>query len=216
MCHPSSFCFADLYVSYLSLTFFPLSITSPLLCLKDTLWQLTNPCLLLPTQAHSHHAVSLFGIVASNLIFCLLLPIAPMPLERCNAVLDLSNATIVLGPRKHHPTEHVLENGDPLASKKKRRDNVSTGNAGVTASNITNPCADNGKDMAHTLSLIPPLPSQLAHTLPCATQRDAMNHAQHNDTDTANAKYFHSYHTWVVIISPFLVSTHYSCLYLKC
>jgi hypothetical protein len=109
-----------------------------------------------------------------------------MPLERCNAVLDLSDATIILGPCKCCPTECVLENGDPLASKKKRRDNVSTSDAGVTASNITNLCVDNGKDTVHTLSLILPLPSQLAHTLLYATQRDTVNHAQHNDTDTAN------------------------------
>lgn len=32
---------------------------------------------------------------------------------------------------------------------------------------------------------------------------------------TRNAKCFHSYHAWVVIIFPFLVSTHYSCVYLS-
>lgn len=110
-----------------------------------------------------------------------------MPLERCNAVLDLSDPTIILGPRKCCPTERVLENGDPLASKKKRRDNVSSSNTGVTGSNVTKPCADKRKDMAHTLSLILPLPPQLAHTLPHATQRDTVNHSQHNDTEGADA-----------------------------
>jgi len=41
-----------------------------------------------------------------------------MPLQRSDAILDLSDPNIVLGPRKCHPTEHLLENGDPLASKK--------------------------------------------------------------------------------------------------
>jgi hypothetical protein len=48
-----------------------------------------------------------------------------MPLERSNAILDLSNPNIVLGPRKHRPTERLLDNRDPLACKKGRRVTVS-------------------------------------------------------------------------------------------
>jgi len=44
--------------------------------------------------------------------------VAHMPLQRSDAILDLSDPNIVLGPHKCHPTEHLLENRDPLASKK--------------------------------------------------------------------------------------------------
>ena len=41
-----------------------------------------------------------------------------MPLKRSDAILDLSDPNIVLGPCKRHPTERLLENGDPLVCKK--------------------------------------------------------------------------------------------------
>ena len=41
-----------------------------------------------------------------------------MPLQRSDAILDLSDPNIVLGPHKRHPTERLLKNGDPLACKK--------------------------------------------------------------------------------------------------
>ena len=41
-----------------------------------------------------------------------------MPLQRSDAILDLSDPNIVLGPRKRCPTERLLENGDPLVCKK--------------------------------------------------------------------------------------------------
>jgi hypothetical protein len=44
-----------------------------------------------------------------------------MPLERSDALFDLSDPTIILGPRKRRPTERVLENGDPLVCKKARK-----------------------------------------------------------------------------------------------
>jgi hypothetical protein len=44
----------------------------------------------------------------------------PLPLERSDAILDISDPNIILGPYKHRPTEHLLENGDPFASKKVR------------------------------------------------------------------------------------------------
>ena len=49
-----------------------------------------------------------------------------MPLERSDAIPDLSDPNIVLGPCKRHPTEHVLENGDLLACKKGRKVYTST------------------------------------------------------------------------------------------
>jgi hypothetical protein len=48
-----------------------------------------------------------------------------MPLQRSDAILDLSDPDIILGPRKRHPTKRLLENGDPLACKKARRNQAS-------------------------------------------------------------------------------------------
>ena len=48
-----------------------------------------------------------------------------MPLQRSDAIADLSDPNIILGPRKRRPTEHLLENGDPLAHKKARNDSNS-------------------------------------------------------------------------------------------
>ena len=95
-----------------------------------------------------------------------------MPLQRSDTVLDLSDPNLVSGPRKRHPTEHVLENGDPLVYKKKKKDqdNVSTG---TTVSIAT----DKG---SHTLSSIPLPPPQppmnQTHTMLNAGQ--STNHAQ--------------------------------------
>jgi hypothetical protein len=49
-----------------------------------------------------------------------------MPLERSDAIHDLSDPNIVLGPCKRRLTKHVLENGDPLACKKGRKVHTST------------------------------------------------------------------------------------------
>jgi hypothetical protein len=92
-----------------------------------------------------------------------------MSLERSNAILDLSDSNLILGPCKHHPTEHLLENSDPLASKKQRKGNASPGDASVMVSNAS---ADMRKD---TLSLMPP-PTQLTHTTLLAME--ATNKAQ--------------------------------------
>ena len=43
-----------------------------------------------------------------------------MLLERSDAILNLSDPNIVLGPRKRYPTECLLENGDLLVCKKAR------------------------------------------------------------------------------------------------
>ena len=104
-----------------------------------------------------------------------------MPLERHNAVLDLSDPNIVLGPRKRRATERLLENGDPLALKKKRSDQVSPGDAGMTVSNASAGSADKGK---HTL---PPRPlsTQLTHTMPRA--REATNNGESNGNGTSDA-----------------------------
>ena len=95
-----------------------------------------------------------------------------MLLERSDAILDLSDPNVILGPRKRRPTEHLLGNRDPLVCKKKRKDqgDVSTG---VTVSSAT----DNGN---HILSSMLPLPLPLltnqAHTALNAGQNT--NHAQ--------------------------------------
>ena len=86
-----------------------------------------------------------------------------MPLERSGAILDLSDFDIVLGPHKRRPTERLLENVDPLASKKIQKDNAFSGDIGATVSNAS---ADKGK---HTLSPMLP-PTQSPHAMPRARE----------------------------------------------
>ena len=106
-----------------------------------------------------------------------------MPIERSNAIQDLSDPNLVLGPRKRRATERVLENGDPLA-KKKRKDNLSLGDAGVTVNNAS---ADKGK---HTSSLKKPAPAQqpqLAHAAPHARgSTPSTNGARGGDARTSD------------------------------
>jgi hypothetical protein len=45
-----------------------------------------------------------------------------MPLKRSDAIANLSDPNIIIGPRKRRPTERVLENGDPLVLKKARNE----------------------------------------------------------------------------------------------
>jgi len=94
-----------------------------------------------------------------------------MLLEKSDAILDLLDPNIILGPCKRCPTEHLLGNRDPLVCKKKKdQDGVSTG---MTVSSAT----DNGN---HILSSMPPLPPLLltnqAHTALNAGQNT--NHIQ--------------------------------------
>jgi len=81
------------------------------------------------------------------------------PLEQSDALLNLSDPNIILGPCKHCATECLLENGDPLAWKKKKTDNVSTG---MTVSGAS---TDMDKLDNHTLSSMP-LPTHPIHTTP--------------------------------------------------
>jgi len=65
-----------------------------------------------------------------------------MSLERSDAILDLSDRNIILGPRKCRATEHVLENRDPLACRKKRKElstDVTVSNAHVDEGDHTLP-----------------------------------------------------------------------------
>ena len=98
-----------------------------------------------------------------------------MPLERSDAILDLSDPNLVLGPRKRRATERVLKNGDPLA-KKKQNDNMSPGNTGTIVSNAS---VDKGK---HTPSLIP-VPAQLTHAILHA--KGATNNTKGSGTRTS-------------------------------
>jgi len=84
-----------------------------------------------------------------------------MPLKRSNAILDLSDPNLVLGPRKHRPTECLLENRDLLVCKKAR---------------------NNSNKEAHTLLLMPP-PTHPMHTMPNPGQ--ATNRAESSDNKTA-------------------------------
>ena len=84
-----------------------------------------------------------------------------MPLKRSNAILDLSDPNLVLGPCKHRPTECLLENGDPLVCKKAR---------------------NSSNKEAHTLlSMLPP--THPIHTMPNPGQ--ATNHTESSDNKTA-------------------------------
>ena len=94
-----------------------------------------------------------------------------MPLERSNAVLDLSDPNIVLGPRKRRPTERLLENGDPLAPKKKRKDEASPGDTNLAVSNVS---VDKGKRTLSTM--LQPTQLTQSHTVPCA--RKAANNGE--------------------------------------
>jgi len=89
-----------------------------------------------------------------------------MPLERSDVVLNLSDPNIILGPCKHCPTEHVLENRDPLACKRVRK---AQGPIAMTASNAHTDKED------HTLSLTL-LPTHLPHTVP--NPKQATNNAE--------------------------------------
>ena len=91
-----------------------------------------------------------------------------MPLERSDAALDLSDPNVILGPHKRHPTERVLENGDPLACKRARQAKESTA---VTVSNAR---TDKEVRTVRTLTAIPapthqpPLPT---HQPPAPTHQ---------------------------------------------
>jgi hypothetical protein len=71
--------------------------------------------------------ISLYITVPTN--------IAPMTLNRSDAIADLSDPNLVLGPRKRRPTERLLENGDPLVRKKARNESGSM----LLLSSLTHP-----------------------------------------------------------------------------
>jgi hypothetical protein len=111
-----------------------------------------------------------------------------MPLERSDAILDLSDPHLILGPHKHRPTERLHENGDPLACKKKRKVNVSPpGDAGISVSNACADSADKGK---HISSPVLP-PTQLAHIAPNPSQ--ATNHTERSNLGTSNG-------AWAIVV----------------
>jgi len=76
--------------------------------------------------------------------------IARMPLQRSDAILDLSDPNIVLGPRKRRPTERLLENGDPLASKKVKC--ISSSMPTLTCLTLTHTMPSPGQTTNHTES----------------------------------------------------------------
>ena len=98
-----------------------------------------------------------------------------MPLDRSNAIPNISDPNIVLGPRKRRPTERALGNGDPLACKKARRDQVA---ATVTVSNA-DACVDN---RSPTLSSMPP-PTHLTLAVPHG--KKTIDNAEHTNDRTS-------------------------------
>jgi len=98
-----------------------------------------------------------------------------MPLERSDAILDLSDPNIVLGQRKRRPTERLLENGDPLACKKGRKVLISTD---VTVSDGS---ADTDKLKPSSTS--PSIPSSSQSTGPTDSAEDTNDEAIEVDDD---------------------------------
>jgi hypothetical protein len=90
-----------------------------------------------------------------------------MPLERSDAILDLSDPNLVLGPRKRRPTERLLENGDPLACKK--------GRIHVSATNVS-------ADKENLTSSSPPIDT----TPPSSQSTDLTDSTESGDDDTSN------------------------------
>jgi hypothetical protein len=99
-----------------------------------------------------------------------------MLLERSDAILDLSDPNIVLGPCKCRPTEHLLENGDPLACKKGRKVLTSTD---VTVSDGS---ADTDKLKPSLTS--PSIPSSSQSTGPTDSAKDTNDKAIEVDDDS--------------------------------
>jgi len=97
-----------------------------------------------------------------------------MPLERSDAVLDLSDPNIILGPCKCRPTERVLENRDPLACKRVRKAQ------GPIAVMVSNARADK-EDRILSLML---RPTHLPHTAP--NPKQATNDAERGNDRTSN------------------------------
>lgn len=83
-----------------------------------------------------------------------------MPLERSDALPELTDPNIIVGPRKRRPTERLLENGDPLAHKKART------------------VLKDSKNMEkHTPSSILP-PTHVAHAMPATLARQTPHSAE--------------------------------------
>jgi len=91
-----------------------------------------------------------------------------MPLERSDALLDLSDPNIVIGPHKCHATKCLLENGDPLVQKKNK--------AVPTGMTVSSASADKDKLDNHPLSSkLLPL-THPTHTAP--GPREVTNHTE--------------------------------------
>ena len=65
------------------------------------------------------------------------LPAFLMLLERFDAFADISDPNIIIGPCKHQPTEHLLENRDPLVHKRARKANINMSGASANKENLT-------------------------------------------------------------------------------
>jgi len=97
-----------------------------------------------------------------------------MPLDRADAILDLSDPNVVLGPRKRRLTERVLENGDPLAHKKARK---------VSAAVTVSSNAPSHMESPTSSSMLPPTrltitaPQSIRPTRPALAARPSSMHA---------------------------------------
>ena len=86
-----------------------------------------------------------------------------MPLERSDAIVNLSDPTMVVGPCKRRPTERLLENGDPLTCKRARN------SAAVTVRNASTDKENWSSSPMPPPTRMPPS-AHLAHPTPMPTR----------------------------------------------
>jgi hypothetical protein len=99
-----------------------------------------------------------------------------MVLERSDAILNLSDPNIVLGPCKYHPTKCLLENRDPLACKKGRKV--------LTSTDVTVSDGSVDTDKLKPSSTSPSIPSSSQSTSPTNSTEDTNNEAIEVDDDS--------------------------------
>jgi len=103
-----------------------------------------------------------------------------MLLEKSDTIPDLSDPNVILGPHKHHPTECLLGNGDPLVCRKKKKDQDDVSIGATVSSAIDN--------SNHISSSMPPPPllslTNQAHTALNVGQNT--NHIQSHGTQAIN------------------------------
>ena len=123
-------------------------------------------------------------LTSSNIVPTNIVRLVPMPLERSDAIPNLSDPNIVLGPRKRRPTERLLENGDPLVCKKARRNSNKEKHTLPSMPPPTHPMHTVPNPRWATLSSESMLP--LTHPLCTTPNRQAIDHTESSDDGTSD------------------------------